>query len=137
MKTTGITKTMKTIQSATNSWGVSFQSHWKPREPRKARGESFETTPLSKLFRRADTQTPRHATAFLVTRPKYPPPPHRETGVAIPPSHCVSCGIADYRCYTPTSFPKNSLSQSKGRPNKGGTAEKHASEAYRATGGVA
>ena len=32
-------------------------------------------------------------------------PPYRETGVAIPLSHCVSCSIADYRCYTPTSFP--------------------------------
>ena len=40
-------------------------------------------------------------TPFLVTRLKIPP--HRETGVAIPLSHCVSCGIADYRCYT--SFP--------------------------------
>ena len=48
-----------------------------------------------------------------------PPPPHRETSVAIPLLHCVSCGIADYRCYTPTSFRKNGLSQSKERPNKG------------------
>ena len=48
---------------------------------------------------------------ILVTRPKYPP--YRETGVAIPLSHCVVCGIADYRCYTPTSFLKNGLSQSK------------------------
>ena len=30
--------------------------------------------------------------------------PYRETGAAIPLSHCVSCGMADYRCYTPTSF---------------------------------
>ena len=29
-------------------------------------------------------------------------PPYRKTGVATPLSHCVSCGIADYRCYTPT-----------------------------------
>ena len=42
-------------------------------------------------------------------------PPYRETGVAIPLSHCLSCGIADYRCYTPTSFLKNGLSQSKDR----------------------
>ena len=28
--------------------------------------------------------------------------PYRETGVAIPLSHCsVSCGVADYHCYTP------------------------------------
>ena len=39
-----------------------------------------------------------------MTRPKYPP--YRETGVAIPLSHFVSCGIADYPCYTPTSFHK-------------------------------
>ena len=51
-------------------------------------------------------------------------PPYRETGVAIPLSHSVSCGIADYRCYTPTSFSKNGLSQSKDRPNKRGIAEK-------------
>ena len=49
---------------------------------------------------------------LLVARLKYPPP-YRETGVAIPLSHCVSCGIADYRCYTPTSFLKNGRSQSK------------------------
>ena len=64
-------------------------------------------------------------------------PPYRETGVAIPPSHCVFCGIADYRCYTPTSFLKNGLSQSEDRPNKGGIAEKLTCEGYRATGGVA
>ena len=46
-------------------------------------------------------------------------PPYRETGVAISLSHCVSCGIADYRCYTPTSVRKSGLSQSKDRPNKG------------------
>ena len=60
---------------------------------------------------------------FLVTRPNYPPP-HHEAGVAIPLFDCVSCGIADYRCYTSTSFCKNGLSQSKDRPNKGGIAEK-------------
>ena len=53
-------------------------------------------------------------------RPKYPPPPP-----------------ADYRCYTPTSFRKKGPSQSKDRPNKGGIAEKIASEAYRAKGGIA
>ena len=57
---------------------------------------------------------------FLVTRPL---------------SHCISCGIADYRCYTPTSVPKNGLSQSKDRPNKGSYRRKKlASEAYRAIG---
>ena len=60
----------------------------------------------------------------LVTRPKYPPP-YRETGVAIPLSHCVFCGIADYRCYTTTSFRENGLSQSKtGLGGGGGIAEK-------------
>ena len=51
-------------------------------------------------------------------------PPYRETGVAIPLSHCVSCGITDYRCYTPTSFLKYGISRSKDRANKGGIAEK-------------
>ena len=71
----------------------------------------------------------------LVTRPKYPP--YRETGVAMPLSHCVSCGIADYRCYTPTSSSESGLSQSKGRPNKGVSQKKLVSEAHRAIGGVA
>ena len=57
----------------------------------------------------------------LVIRPRYPP--YRETGVAIPLLHCVSCGIADYRCYNPTSFLKSGLSQSKERANKGGITE--------------
>ena len=51
-------------------------------------------------------------------------PPYLETGLAIPLSRCFSCVIADYRCYTPTSFLKDGLSQSKGRPNKGAIAEK-------------
>ena len=55
----------------------------------------------------------------------------------MPLSHCVSCGIADYRCHTPTSFRKNGLSQSKDRPNKGASQKELASEAYRAIGGVA
>ena len=71
------------------------------------------------------------------TRPKYPPNPYRETSVAIPLSNCVSCGIADYRCYTPTSFRKNGPSQSKARPNKGASQKKLDLEAYRAIGGVA
>ena len=70
-----------------------------------------------------------------MTRPKYPP--YRETGGAIPLSHCVSYGIAHNRCYTPTSFLKNRPLQSKDRPNKGVSQEKLASEAYRAIGGVA
>ena len=76
---------------------------------------------------------------LLVTRPKYPPPPpYQETGVAMPLSHCVFGGIAYYRCYTPTSFRKCGLSQSKDRPNKGGIAEEACPpEAYRARGGVA
>ena len=39
-------------------------------------------------------------------------------------SHCVSCGIADYHFYTPTSFRKKGLSQSKDRPWQEGIAEK-------------
>ena len=70
----------------------------------------------------------------LVTRPKYPP--YRETGVAIPLSHCVFCGIADYRCYTPTSFCKNGLSQSKTDLTRGVSQKQLASEAYRSIGGV-
>ena len=64
-------------------------------------------------------------------------PPYRETGVATPLSHCVSCGIADYRCHTPTFCGKNGRrSQSKDRPNKEASQKKLASEAYRAIGGA-
>ena len=73
--------------------------------------------------------------AFPVACPKYPP--YRETGVAIPLSHCVSCGIADYRCYTPTTVRASGLSQSNDRPNKGVSQKRLASEAYRAIGGLA
>ena len=67
----------------------------------------------------------------LVTRPKYPPP-YRETGVAIPLSHCFLW----YRRLSllhPHFFLKNGLSQSEDRPNNGGIAEK----TYRVIGGVA
>ena len=70
----------------------------------------------------------------LVIRRKYPP--YRETPVAQPLSHCVFCGIVDYRCYTPTSFRKNGLSQSKNSPWVV-SQQKLASEAYRTTRGVA
>ena len=72
----------------------------------------------------------------LVTRLKYPPP-YRKTGVAIPLSHCVSCGIADYRCYTPTSFLKMAYRKPKTGLTRGVSQKRLASEAYRAIGGVA
>ena len=49
-----------------------------------------------------------------VTRPKYPP--YRKAPVALPLSHCVFCGIADYRFYTPTAFRRGGQLQSKDRP---------------------
>ena len=61
------------------------------------------------------------------------PPPYRETSVANPLSHCVFRSIADYRCYTPTL----SVKMAYRSPKTGGTAEKLASEAYPATGGIA
>ena len=69
-------------------------------------------------------------------------PPYPETSVAIPLSHCVSCGIADYRCYIPTSFRVKmaypALSQSISTDlTRGVSQKKLASEAYRAIGGVA
>ena len=69
-------------------------------------------------------ETPAKFRSRSLSDPTEIPPPHRGTGVAIPLSHGVSCGIADYRCYTPTSFQKNGLSQSKDRPNKGGNRRK-------------
>ena len=65
-------------------------------------------------------------------------PPYRETSIAIPLSHCVSGGIADYRCYTPASFlkkmaylsPKTDLTRVALLSQR-----KLASEAYRAIWG--
>ena len=71
-----------------------------------------------------------------VTRPRYAPL-SRDRCSTIPLSHCVSCGIADYRCYTPTCSSKSGLSRSKDRPNKRVSQTKLVSEAYRAIGGVA
>ena len=70
---------------------------------------------------------PESAAGPLLSEPtEIPPPPYRETSVAVPLLHCVSCSIADYRCYAPHFFPflKKGLSQSKDRPKKGGIAEK-------------
>ena len=58
----------------------------------------------------------------LVARPKYP---YRETGVVIPLSHCVFCGVADYWCYTPTSFRKKWPIASQRRALDGGHRRKN------------
>ena len=65
-----------------------------------------------------------------------PPPPHRETSVAIPLWHCVFCGIADYRCYTPLLSLKTAYRNQKTGLTGGVSQKKLASEAYRAIGGV-
>ena len=64
------------------------------------------------------------------------PPPYRETGVAMPLSHCVSCGIADCRCYTPLLSVKMAYRGPKTDLTRGASQKKLASEAYRAIGGV-
>ena len=63
-------------------------------------------------------------------------PPYRETGVAIPLSHCVSCGIPDYRCYTPTSSVKMADRNPKTDLTREVSQKKLASEAYRAIGAL-
>ena len=70
-----------------------------------------------------------------MTRSKYPP--YRETGVTIPLLHCVFCGTADYRCYTPTSFRKSGLRNPKTGLTRRVSQKKLAPEAYRAIGGDA
>ena len=70
-----------------------------------------------------------------MARPKYPP--YRETGVAIPLSHCVSCRIADYPCYTPLLSFKMAYRNPKTGLTRGVSQTKLASKAYRFTGGVA
>ena len=76
------------------------------------------------------------AGAFVLSDPTEIPPYH-ETGVAIPLSHSVSCGIADYRCYTPTLFHKVAHRNPKTDLTRGVSQTKLASKAYRAIGGVA
>ena len=50
-------------------------------------------------------------------------------------SHCVSSGIADYRCYTPNSFLNKMAYRSPKTDLTGGVSQKKlASEAYRAIG---
>ena len=72
----------------------------------------------------------------------------RETGNTfatrlIPPSHCETpvalCLLWYHRppLLHPTSFRRNGLSRSKGRPWRGASQKKLASEAYRAIGGIA
>ena len=73
----------------------------------------------------------------LVTRPKTPPR-YRETGAAIHLSRCVSCSIADNRCYAPTSFcNKKAYRNPKTDLTRGASQKKPASEACRAIEGVA
>ena len=54
-----------------------------------------------------------------------------------PLSHCVFCGIADYRCYTPTSFSKMAFRNPKTGLGGWVSQTKLASEAYCAMGGTA
>ena len=77
-----------------------------------------------------------NALSGLVTRPKSPLP-YRETAVAIPLAHCVSCGITDYGCYTPTSSRKVVSRSPKTGLGRRISQKKLASKAYRATGDVA
>ena len=66
-----------------------------------------------------------------MTRPN--PPPSRDRC-----RHCVSCGITDYRCCTPTSFLKKMAYRNpKTGLTRGASQNKLASEAYRAIGVVA
>ena len=74
-------------------------------------------------------------TRFLSDPTEIPPPSYHETSVAIPLSHCVSCGIADYRCYTPTFFHTMAYCSPKTDLTRGVSQTKLASEAYRALGG--
>ena len=55
---------------------------------------------------------PKEKSLFFSGVLAFLPNKHLVTRPNAPLSHCVSCGIADYRCYTPTSFLKNARSQS-------------------------
>ena len=92
---------------------------------------SSRTAPITRDSSRIDSLK------LLVARPKLPPL-SRDRCSNTPVALCFSRGIADYRCYTPTSFlNKNGLLQSNDRPNRGASQKKLASEAYRAIGGFA
>ena len=72
---------------------------------------------------------------LVLSDPTEIPPPYRETRVAIPLSHCVFCGIAACRCYTPTSFRKVAYRNPKTGLGGGASQKKLAPEAYPAIGG--
>ena len=125
--------TSSTLASAPQSdalgWGPSC--HWSSHaEPRRT--ASITTgPPEDRSMNSWDTLSSRLSDPTEIT------PPYREAGVGIPLSHCVSCGIADYRCYTPTSSLKMAYRNPKTGLTRGVSQEKLASEAYRAIGGVA
>ena len=56
---------------------------------------------------------------FELSEPTEVPPPSLRDRCSNTLSHCVLCGITDYRCYTPTSFRKDDLSQAKCWPWRG------------------
>ena len=92
------------------------------------RGQLNRTGPIANSSDISYTPT-RHSykKKILVTRPEYPPYPRdtrRTTPVAL---WCL--WSRKISLLHPHFFPKNGLSQSKETPNKGGIAEKLASEA--------
>ena len=64
-----------------------------------------------------------------MTRPKCPP--YRETPVARPLSHCAFCGVAEYRCYTPTSSMQMAYRNPKTGLGERASQKKFASETFR------
>ena len=66
-----------------------------------------------------------------------PPPPNRETDVAIPLWHCVFCGIAETIAATPPLLYVRMAYRSPKPGLRGVLQKEFASEAYRATGGIA
>ena len=58
--------------------------------------------------------------------------------VTRPQSHCVFCGIADHRCYTPTSFRRTiACRDSKTGLEGGGCSKKLALKPIAGLGGIA
>ena len=80
----------------------------------RKQGSFFPSEPLNYLGKKGERKKTLKKARNSLSDPTEIPP-YRETGVAAPLSHCVFCGIADYRCYTPTSCHENALSQSKDR----------------------
>ena len=121
--------------------------YWKkappPRAMRAVRGNALETVQLRSYFGCTEdllkvlSSQRIQATRPMLSDPTEIPPPHRETGVTIPLSHCFSVVSQTIAATPPLLSIKLAYRSPKTGLGGGGIAGKLAFEAYRAIGGIA